>query len=80
MDIEGVPLIKQNRILVSRLAEAGLTPKDINGLNIPNLAKSTVYQYYDKWQNDEEFDLRNNGERPSKLTEEDFDLIADAIE
>jgi len=79
MDIDGVPVIKQNRILVTRLAEAGLDPNGINQLKIPNLPKSTVYQYYEKWQNNEEFDHRYNSGRPPKLNESDWNLIKTTV-
>jgi len=80
MEIEGVSLLKQNRVLVTRLAEAGLTPKEINKLSIPNLPPSTVYVYYDKHQNGQNFDNRKNAGRESILDESDWMLIVGALE
>ncbi len=75
MEIERVSLVKQNRILVSRLAEAGLTCAEIKKLDIPNLPSSTIYHYHKKWQNDEKFDHREDNGSSSKLTNRDVKVI-----
>ncbi len=75
MEIEGVPVLKQNRILVARLASAGLTSAEINALNIPDLPRSTVYYYQKKLQIGQKFDHRSNSGRPSKINSEDLKVI-----
>ncbi len=75
MEIEGVSLLKQNRILVARLGSAGLTAAEINALNIPDLPRSTVYDYTKKLQIGQKFDHRSNSGRPSKINSEDLKVI-----
>jgi transposase len=68
-------MLKQNRILVARLASAGLTSAEINALNIPDLPKRTVYDYQKKLQIGQKFDHRSNSGRPSKINSEDLKVI-----